>query len=186
MPEPWSSAAAGRRTLLATAAELEASAASKAAEAARVEREVAEAQEAVDVASATETAEVEAAQRKAEAAAAETAAAALLERGSAKRKRGRPKKKEDHGVGARVKSPSTPQGSGSPGRPVSPIAESPLDDELAALKAESERRLGEWVESGESLVSSSLYDAVAFCSTGLGDEHSHDAQIALWTTGKTA
>lgn len=68
-------------------------------------------------------------------AAAAAAAAALLERGSAKRKRGRPKKKEDHGVGARVKSPSTPQGSGSPARPVSPIAESPLDDELAALKA---------------------------------------------------
>lgn len=72
--------------------------------------------------------------------------------------------------------------------PAGPLPADPADDasltgELAALKAESERRLAEWAETGESLVSSSLYDAVAFCSTGLGDPHSHDAQIAFYACG---
>ena len=39
------------------------------------------------------------------------------------------------------------------------------------------------METGESLVSSSLYDAVAFFSTGLGDAHSHDAQIGYVPCG---
>jgi len=72
--------------------------------------------------------------------------------------------------------------------PAGPLPADPADDvsltgELAALKAEAERRVGEWMETGEGLVSSSLYDAVAFCSTGLGDPHSHDAQIALYACG---
>ena len=71
--------------------------------------------------------------------------------------------------------------------PAGPLPADPADDinlppELAALKAESERLLGEWVETGQSLVSSSIYDAVAFTSTGLGDAHSHDAQIAYFGT----
>jgi choline dehydrogenase len=57
---------------------------------------------------------------------------------------------------------------------------------LAGLKAEAERRVGQWMETGESLVSSSLYDAVAFFSTGLGDEHSHDAQIGYVPCGYDA
>ncbi len=72
--------------------------------------------------------------------------------------------------------------------PAGPLPADPADDdalppELAALKAEAERRVGEWLETGESLVSSSLYDAVTFYSTGLGDAYSHDAQIAFIPCG---
>ncbi len=75
--------------------------------------------------------------------------------------------------------------------PAGPLPADPADDatlppELAGLKAEAERRLGQWMETGESLVSSSLYDAVAFFSTGLGDTHSHDAQIGYVPCGYDA
>jgi choline dehydrogenase len=43
--------------------------------------------------------------------------------------------------------------------------------------------LAEWETTGCGLVSSSLYDAGAWFSTGLGDHHSHDAQLALFATG---
>jgi hypothetical protein len=55
--------------------------------------------------------------------------------------------------------------------------------ELQALKQEAERRLAEWANTGRGLVSSSLYDAAAWFSTGLGDHHSHDAQIAFIPCG---
>ena len=66
--------------------------------------------------------------------------------------------------------------------PAGPLPADPADDadltgELADLKAEAERRLAEWVETGSSLVASSLVDGVAFFSTGLGDAHSHDAEL---------
>lgn len=72
--------------------------------------------------------------------------------------------------------------------PVGPLPANADDDvkltgDLAALKAESQRRLDQWMQTGEGLVSSSMYDATAFYSTGLGDHHTHDAQIALFTTG---
>lgn len=75
--------------------------------------------------------------------------------------------------------------------PAGPLPADPADDasmspELAGLKAEAERRIGQWMETGESLVSSSLYDAVAFFSTGLGDAHSHDAQIGYVPCGYDA
>jgi choline dehydrogenase-like flavoprotein len=75
--------------------------------------------------------------------------------------------------------------------PAGPLPANPADDaglspELAALKAEAERRLAEWAETGSSLVSSSLYDGVAFYSTGLGDAHSHDAQIGFIPCGYDA
>jgi choline dehydrogenase len=62
--------------------------------------------------------------------------------------------------------------------PAGPLPADPADDasltgELAALKAEAERRLAEWGATGCGLIASSLYDAVAFYSTGLGDAHSH-------------
>jgi choline dehydrogenase len=68
--------------------------------------------------------------------------------------------------------------------PAGPLPADPADDaglspELAGLKAEAQRRLDEWLETGSSLVSSSLYDALAFFSTGLGDGHTHDAQIGF-------
>ena len=75
--------------------------------------------------------------------------------------------------------------------PVGPLPADPADDadlppELAGLKAEAERRLEEWVTTGRSLVSSSLYDAALWYSTGMGDEHTHDAQIGFLACGYTA
>lgn len=72
--------------------------------------------------------------------------------------------------------------------PLGPLPLDPADDarlppELGALKAEAERRLAQWATTGESLVSSSLYDAAVWYSTGLGDPHTHDAQIALFACG---
>ena len=63
--------------------------------------------------------------------------------------------------------------------PADPAEDADLPEPLLALKAEAERRLTEWVATGHGLASSSLYDAVCFYSTGLGDTHSHDAQIAF-------
>jgi choline dehydrogenase len=45
--------------------------------------------------------------------------------------------------------------------------------------------LVEWATTGRSLVSSSLYDAGVWFSTGLGDAHSHDGQIACFLSGYT-
>lgn len=72
--------------------------------------------------------------------------------------------------------------------PAGPLPANPADDanlspELAALKAESERRIAEWMETGSSLISSSMYDGIAFFSTGLGDNHSHDGQIGFLPVG---
>ena len=55
--------------------------------------------------------------------------------------------------------------------------------ELQALKQEAERRITEWATTGCGLVSSSLYEACAWFSTGLGDHHSHDAQIGFFACG---
>ena len=74
--------------------------------------------------------------------------------------------------------------------PAGPLPADPADDaglppELAGLKAEAERRLVEWATTGQSLVTSSLYDAGLWYSTGLGDEHTHDAQIGFLVCGYT-
>jgi choline dehydrogenase-like flavoprotein len=73
-------------------------------------------------------------------------------------------------------------------QPTGPLPADPKDDvnlpvELHALKQEAERRLSEWATTGCGLVASSLYDACAWFSTGLGDHHSHDAQIAFVPCG---
>ena len=75
--------------------------------------------------------------------------------------------------------------------PAGPLPADPADDadlpaELQALKAEAERRLTEWATTGHGLVSSSLYDACAWFSTGLGDHHTHDAQIGFFACGYNA
>ena len=72
--------------------------------------------------------------------------------------------------------------------PRGPLPADPADDvdlppELLALKQEAERQVGEWATTGRGLVSSSLYEAGVFYSTGLGDEHTHDAQIAFFACG---
>jgi len=50
--------------------------------------------------------------------------------------------------------------------PADPADDAGLSDDLAALKSEAERRLAEWHATGDSLVASSLYDGIAFYSTG--------------------
>jgi choline dehydrogenase len=67
--------------------------------------------------------------------------------------------------------------------PADPADDADLPDDLEALKAESERRVTEWATTGHGLVSSSLYDACAWFSTGLGDEHTHDAQLGFFICG---
>jgi len=72
--------------------------------------------------------------------------------------------------------------------PAGPLPADPADDanmppELQGLKDEAIRRLTEWATTGKSLISSSIYDAGAWYSTGLGDHHTHDAQIACFATG---
>jgi choline dehydrogenase-like flavoprotein len=72
--------------------------------------------------------------------------------------------------------------------PAGPLPADPADDdalppELSGLKAEAQRQLVEWATTGRGLVSSSLYDASAWLSTGLGDPHTHDAQIGLFACG---
>lgn len=75
--------------------------------------------------------------------------------------------------------------------PAGPLPADPADDaamppELQALKQEAERRLAEWRSTGRGLLSSSLYDACAWFSTGLGDHHTHDAQIGFFACGYNA
>ncbi len=77
--------------------------------------------------------------------------------------------------------PAALRGPGGP-LPVDPGEDAHLSAELQAMKQEAERRLTEWETTGRGLLASSLADAVAFWSTGLGDTHSHDAQIILLAT----
>ncbi|GAC1381048.1 MAG: GMC family oxidoreductase N-terminal domain-containing protein [Marmoricola sp.] len=75
--------------------------------------------------------------------------------------------------------------------PAGPLPADPADDaslppELEALRAEAERQMIAWFTTGEGLASSSLYDASAWFSTGLGDAHTHDAQIGLFACGYNA
>lgn len=58
-----------------------------------------------------------------------------------------------------------------------------LTSEQAALKAEAERQLAEWFETGSGLASSSLYDGISFFSTGLGHDYTHDGQIGFIPCG---
>ncbi|MGH9273924.1 MAG: GMC family oxidoreductase [Acidimicrobiales bacterium] len=67
--------------------------------------------------------------------------------------------------------------------PADPAEDADLPEELQALKAEAERRVTEWATTGHGLVASSLYEACAWFSTGLGDHHSHDAQIGFFICG---
>jgi choline dehydrogenase-like flavoprotein len=75
--------------------------------------------------------------------------------------------------------------------PAGPLPADPADDaslppELLGLKTEAERQVTEWFTTGRGLVSSSLYDASAWFSTGLGDPHTHDAQVGLFACGYNA
>jgi choline dehydrogenase len=91
------------------------------------------------------------------------------------------------GIGVSVSEIALAMGPDALRAPHGPLPADPADDanlpaELQTLKAEAERRLAEWTTTGQGLAASSLVDAVAFCSTGLGDLHSHDTQIHCFVT----
>ena len=72
--------------------------------------------------------------------------------------------------------------------PAGPLPADPADDvdlppELQAVKDEAEARVTEWATTGHGLVSSSLYEVCAWYSTGLGDDHTHDAQLGFFICG---
>jgi choline dehydrogenase-like flavoprotein len=72
--------------------------------------------------------------------------------------------------------------------PGGPLPADPADDvnlpaDLQAMKLEADRRLAGWETTGQGLIASSLTDGVVFCSTGLGDMHSHDTEIIFFATG---
>jgi len=95
------------------------------------------------------------------------------------------------GLGVSMASMGVAMGPDALRAPAGPLPADPADDaslppELQGLKAEAERQLGEWFTTGQGLVSSSLYDASAWFSTGLGDAHTHDAQIGLFACGYNA
>jgi choline dehydrogenase-like flavoprotein len=76
-------------------------------------------------------------------------------------------------------------------QPAGPLPADPADDEsmpaeLKPLKAEAKRRLNEWATTGRGLVCSSLYEACAWFSTGLADDHTHDPQIGFLPCGYNA
>jgi choline dehydrogenase-like flavoprotein len=95
------------------------------------------------------------------------------------------------GLGVSMASIGVAMGPDALRAPAGPLPANPADDAalpaaLSGLKAEAERQLAEWFTTGRGLVSSSLYDASAWLSTGLGDPHTHDAQIALFACGYNA
>jgi choline dehydrogenase len=92
------------------------------------------------------------------------------------------------GVGVSMNEVGVSMGPAALRQPAGPLPADPQDDgkmsgDLQALKQEAERRLAEWETTGCGLVCSSLYEACAWFSTGLGDPHSHDAQIAFIPCG---
>lgn len=92
------------------------------------------------------------------------------------------------GVGVPMREMNLSMGPDALREPRGPLPADPADDaglpaELQALKAEAEGRLLEWFTTGRGLGSSSLYDAAAWYSTGLGDDHTHDAQLAIFVCG---
>ena len=95
------------------------------------------------------------------------------------------------GLGVPVAEIGVSLGSDALRAPGGPLPADPADDaqlpaELLGLKAEADRRITEWATTGAGLAASSMYDAAAWFSTGLGDHHCHDAQIAVLATGFTA
>ncbi len=92
------------------------------------------------------------------------------------------------GVGISVNELGVSFGPNALRAPAGPLPADAQDDarmpaELHGLKQEAERSITEWATTGRGLISSSLYDAGAWYSTGLGDHHSHDAQIACFMSG---
>src|SRR5262245_56452845 len=91
------------------------------------------------------------------------------------------------GLGVSTNEVALSRGPAALREPGGPLPPDPTDDvilspELQALKQEAERQITEWETTGCGLIASSLLDAVAFCSSGLGDLHSHDTEIICFAT----
>ena len=92
------------------------------------------------------------------------------------------------GAGVSMNEIGLSMGSAALRGPGGPLPADPADDvaltaELQAMKREADRRLAEWETTGRGVIGSSLTDACVFCSTGLGDPHSHDTEIIFFATG---
>jgi len=92
------------------------------------------------------------------------------------------------GIGVQMSEVALSMGPDALRAPAGPLPADPAEDanlppELQALKQEAERRLAEWRATGRGVGASSLADAVVFCSSGLGDLHSHDTEIICFLTG---
>jgi choline dehydrogenase len=92
------------------------------------------------------------------------------------------------GLGISMSEVGVSMGAAALRHPAGPLPSNPDEDEkmppeLQALKQEADRRLAEWATTGCGIVASSLYEACAWFSTGLGDLHSHDGQIAFIPCG---
>src|SRR5205823_4355365 len=70
--------------------------------------------------------------------------------------------------------------------PADPAQDVDLPAELAGLRDEAQRQIDEWAATGCGLPASSFYDAACWFSTGPGDEHTHDGQIATFVTALNA
>ena len=92
------------------------------------------------------------------------------------------------GVGVSMNEIGLSMGPAALRAPGGPLPADPADDvnlsaDLQSMKQEADRRISEWETTGRGLVASSLADAAAFFSTGLGEMHSHDAQLTCFITG---
>jgi choline dehydrogenase len=92
------------------------------------------------------------------------------------------------GVGVSMSQMGVSMGPDALRSPAGPLPADPADDvdlpeELQGLRAEAERRVTEWATTGHGLAASSLYEACAWFSTGLGDDHTHDAQLGFFVCG---
>jgi len=64
--------------------------------------------------------------------------------------------------------------------PADPSEDAALPNELKQLKVQAEQMLEEYMKTGKGFPTSTLYDASVFCSSGRGDFHTHDVQIAVF------
>jgi len=67
--------------------------------------------------------------------------------------------------------------------PANPQEDEQLPAELKQLKSQAEQLVAAYMQSGEGVPASSLYDASVFHSTGEEDKHTHDSQISIMCSG---
>jgi choline dehydrogenase len=91
------------------------------------------------------------------------------------------------GIGVTMNDVALAMGPDALRAPIGPLPADPAEDanlspELLELKQRAEQRFAEWQATGRGLGSSSLVDAVVFCSSGVGDLDRHDTEIICFVT----